>query len=155
MVDYNSIFLDKTGQSNMATPDWDSDRITAFLDARAYIVSREYATPWADFESVPDQYQYPVVIYSAIEYWWLKAGEYLTKFDINVSGGGATGQKSSQLFYRALEMINYLKKELEIVGKTMIDSTGTGDILVGTLIKRSKFTGYLVPRSDDPKGDWT
>jgi hypothetical protein len=153
LVDYNDIFLEKIGQIDASTPSWSDARIEAFLDTQAYLVSRNYATPWADFDSVPDRYQYPVTIYAAIQFWWGKAGEFATKFDVAVGGG--TVQKSTQLFYRALEMIDYLKKELEEIASDMLDEGSPGDIIVGDLVKRSKYTGYLVPRSDDPAGDWT
>lgn len=153
MVNYNHIFLQKTGQFDKTDP-WDDTKIMGFLDNTAYIISRDYATPWADFDSVPDRYQYVVSIYAAREYWWFKAGEYASKFDVQV-GGNAASQKSTQLFYRALEMIDYLSKELETIAKDMMDTGSAGDVLIGQLVKRSKFTGYLVPRSDDPAGDWT
>lgn len=153
MVDYNDIFLEKIGQLDKATPDWDDTRIETFLDTQAYLVSRDYSTPWADFDSVPDNYKYPVTIYAAIKYWWNKAGEYAAKFDQQV--GSNTSQKSSQMFYRVLEMIDYLTKELEKEGKKMLDETSSGDIIVGDLIKRSKFSGYLIPREEDAAGDWT
>lgn len=150
MVNYNHIFLQKTGQFELTNP-WDDTKIEGFLDNTAFIISREYATPWADFDSVPDEFQYPVTVYAAREYWWFKAGEYASKFDMQVGQGN---QKSTQLFYRALEMIDYLSKELESIAKDMMDTGSAGDVLVGQLVKRSKFTGYLVPRSDDPAGNW-
>jgi len=152
LVDYNDIFLEKIGQMDEATPSWSDARIESFLDSQAYLISRNYATPWADFDSVPDRYQYPVTIYAAIQYWWGKAGEFATQFDISV--GSNTAQKSSQLFYRALEMIKYLKEELESIASDMLDEGSSGDIIIGDLVKRSKMTGYLVPRSADPAGDW-
>lgn len=135
---------------DLATP-WSDERVEGFLDTAAYLVSKDYATPWADFDSVPDKYQYPVTLFAAIEYWWAKAGEYATKFDMQV--GGSTGQKSSQLFDRAMELIKRLESELASLG--LLDE-GSGDIIVGDLVIRSKDTGYLVPRADDPSGlDWT
>jgi hypothetical protein len=139
LVNYNHIFLQKTGQFDKTDP-WDDTKIEGFLDNTSYIVSRDYSTPWADFDSVPDVYQYPVTVYAAREYWWFKAGEFASKFDTTM---GTNTQKSTQLFYRALEMIDYL-----------MDTNSAGDVLVGDLVKRSKFTGYLVPRSDDPAGNW-
>jgi hypothetical protein len=91
-------------------------------------------------------------VYAAREYWWFKAGEYASKFETQI---GTASQKSTQLFYRALEMIDYLSKELDSIAKDMMDTGSAGDILIGQLVKRSKFTGYLVPRSADPAGDWT
>jgi hypothetical protein len=153
MVDYNNIFLEKIGQSDVATPSWDSSRISSYLDTQAFLVSRNYATPWADFNSVPDNYQYPVTLYAAIQYWWGKAGEYASKFDIQV--GGSTQQKSSQLFDRALRLIALLTEELENIAIDMLNEGSPEEIIVGDMVKRSKYTGYLVPRSDDPAGDWT
>jgi hypothetical protein len=150
LVNYNHIFLQKTGQFDKTDP-WDDTKIEGFLDNTSYIVSRDYSTPWADFDSVPDVYQYPVTVYAAREYWWFKAGEFASKFDTTM---GTNTQKSTQLFYRALEMIDYLTKELETIAKDMMDTNSAGDVLVGDLVKRSKFTGYLVPRSDDPAGNW-
>lgn len=150
MVNYSDIFLQRIGQMDLATP-WSDERVEGFLDTAAYLVSKDYATPWADFDSVPDKYQYPVTLFAAIEYWWAKAGEYATKFDMQV--GGSTGQKSSQLFDRAMELIKRLESELASLG--LLDE-GSGDIIVGDLVIRSKDTGYLVPRADDPSGlDWT
>jgi hypothetical protein len=133
---------------DLATP-WPEDRVERFLDTAAYLVSKDYATPWVDFDSVPPKYQYPVTIFAAIEYWWAKAGEYATKFDMQV--GGNTGQKSSQLFDRAMALIGRLENELGSLG--LIDE-GSGDIIVGDLVIRSKHSGYLVPRANDPNGDW-
>ena len=151
MVNYNHIFLEKTGQFDLDNP-WDDTRITGHLDTYAYIASNKYSTPWADFDSVPDAYQYAVTIFAAINYWWAKAGEYASKFDVQV--GGNTQQKSSQLFDRALRMIEVLQTELEDLA-VLLDDESAGDIIVGDLVKRSKFTGYLVPRAADPAGDWT
>lgn len=52
-------------------------------------------------------------------------------------------------------MIDYLTKELEDIAKSMMDTTSSGDILVGNLVKRSKFTGYVVPRAEDAAGNGT
>lgn len=150
MPNYNDIFLMKTGQYGMSTA-WEEVTIESFLDSAAYLASRDFATPWSSFNSIAEKYKYPVVIFSAIEYWWSKAGEYASKYDVQV--GASTSQKSGQMFYRALEMIDYLKKELETVSKDMT-IYGSGDIIVGDLVKRSKFTGYEIPRSDDPAGNW-
>jgi len=150
MVNYNHIFLQKTGQFELTNP-WDDTKIEGFLDNTAFIISRDYTTPWADFDSVPDEFQYPVTVYAAREYWWFKAGEYASKFDMQVGQGN---QKSTQLFYRALEMIDYLSKELESIAKDMMDTGSAGDVLVGQLVKRSKFSGDLVPYAADPAGSW-
>ena len=151
MANYSNIFLQKTGQFELANP-WDDTKVKGVLDNAAYLISSDYATPWADFESVTEKYKYAVTIYAAIEYWWFKAAEYASKFDMQIN---TANQKSTQMFYRALEMVDYLKKELETVAKDMLAEGSSGDILMGDLVKRSKFTGYLVPRSDDPAGDWT
>lgn len=132
---------------------WSDSRVRGFLDNATFLISRDYATPWNDFDSISEQYKYPVVIYAAIEYWWAKAGEYASKFDLQ-TGSGAN-QKSTQLFYRALELIDYLKKELEEATKNMLDEDSSGDVIIGDLVRRSKFTGYLIPRAADPAGDWT
>jgi hypothetical protein len=150
MVNYNLIFLEKTGMMDSDTP-WDNTRIEGFLNNYAFVISRDYATPWVDFDTIPDAYQYAVTIYAALQYWWAKAGKDATKFDMQVGGG--TTQKSTQLFYRDIEMIDYLKKELEEVAKGFL-ATDSGDIILGDLVRRSKFSGYLIPRSDDPAGNW-
>jgi len=152
MVNYNQIFLEKTGQMDIISP-WDNTRIEGMLNNAAYLATFDYATPWADFSTTPDKYKYAISIFAAIQYWWAKAGEYASKFDMQV--GGNANQKSTQLFYRALEMIDYLTKDLEKYSKDMFDTGSAGDVLVGQLIKRSKFSGDLVPYSTDPAGDWT
>lgn len=148
MVNYNNIFLQKTGQFESSSP-WDDTKIIGFLDNSACLASRTYSTPWADFTTVPAVYQYAITIFAAIEFWWMKAGEYASKFDMQV--GGTTGQKSSQLFDRALQMIAQLQGEL-----TELDmlSEGSGDIIVGDLVRRSKFSGFLVPRVENPLVNW-
>lgn len=148
-INYSNIFLNKTGQMDSSTP-WEDTRITTFLDASAFITSRSYATPWGDFDSVPEQHKYAVVLLAALDYWYAKAGEASTKFD--VQAGGQIGQKSSSMFDRALKMISKLEKEFE---KEKLVSEGSGDIIMGDLMKRSKQTGYLVPRAEDTRGDWT
>jgi len=152
MVNFNNIFLQKTGQMDALSP-WDDTRITGFLDNSAYLSSKNFSTPWVDFASVPETYQYSVTLFAAIEYWWAKAGEYASKFDIQT--GGNISSKSTQLFYRALEMVNSLKKELAEVAGDLLDAGAEGDIIMGQLVVRSKESGYLVPRSDDPVADWT
>jgi hypothetical protein len=154
MVNYPDIFLQKTGQMEATSP-WDVTRINGFLDNSTYLISKDFSTPWVTFDTLEEKYKYAVVIYAAIEYWWAKAGEGAGKFDMQVGGG--TNQKSTQLFYRALEMIDYLKKELEeLIKKLMLeDKVTSGDIILGNLVTRSKFTGRLIPYSTDPAGDWT
>lgn len=149
MVNYNNIFLQKTGQIESNNP-WDNTRINDFLDNSAFIVTRENATPWADFSSVPENSKYAVTVFAAIEYWWAKTGENASKYDTTIGVG--TGQASGTLFEKSLQMIRELQKELQTLG--LIDE-GSGDIIVGDLVIRSKETGYLVPRADDPAGDWT
>jgi hypothetical protein len=36
----------------------------------------------------------------------------------------------------------------------MMDTGSAGDVLVGQLVKRSKFSGDLVPYAADPAGSW-
>jgi hypothetical protein len=148
MVNYNSIFLEKTGQGNVTSP-WDNTRINGALDNASYIISRNYATPWSDFDSVPDKYQYAVTMFAAVEYWWAKSGEAATKFDTNVGGG--TGQRSGILFNNALRMISVLQEELGTLG---LVEEGSGDILIGDLVIRSRDTGRLVPYATDVRGNW-
>jgi hypothetical protein len=148
MVNYSLIFLDKTGQRESPKP-WDDTRVLGSLDNSAYLLSRNYSTPWSDFEAVPDTYKYPVTINAAIEYWWAKAGETASKFDTSVGGG--TGQRSGILFNNALRMISVLQEELGTLG---LVQEGSGDILIGDLVIRSRDTGYIVPRADDPAGNW-
>jgi len=150
MPDYNSVFLQKTGQLDVISP-WDDTKINDFLDSAAYIISRNNATPWTDFASVPEKDKYAVTIFAAIEYWWSKASEYATKYDMQV--GGNISQTSSLVFDRAMNIIKSLKDELEEVGKDLIESSG--DIMVGDMLVRSKFSGKLIPAKDDNYGDWT
>jgi hypothetical protein len=149
MVNYNNIFLQKTGQLEVNNP-WDNTKIDGFLDNAAFIVSRDYATPWIDFGAVPENYKYAVTVFSAIEYWWAKTGENALKYDQTVGMG--TTQTSGTLFDKSIRMIRELNQELESLG--LVDE-GSGDIIMGDLVIRSKDTGYLVPRANDPNGDWT
>jgi hypothetical protein len=55
------------------------------------------------------------------------------------------------MFDRVMKIISSLQQE---IAELDIVEEGSGDIVVGDLIKRSKYSGYLVPRSDDPKGNW-
>ena len=151
MVDYNKIFLQKTGQFDVESP-WDDTKIKNFLVSSSYLVSRGYATPWGSFDDVPEKYKYPVVVYAAIEFWWAKLGEYATKYD--VQAGGGTNQRAGSLFSKAMEMLKALKIELEDIAEDMTEAGSPGDILVGDLVKRSKLTGNLVPYSTDPSGNW-
>jgi hypothetical protein len=150
MVNYNNIFLQRTGQATLDNP-FNDTQITQYLDSAAYKVSRTYATPWSDFESVPDVYQYAVVLSAALDYWWMKAGESAGKYDMSIGGGQAQQRVSSQ-FDRCMQMIAALTKDLESMGLIV---EGNGDIVIGDLVIRDKDTGYLVPRENDPRGDWT
>jgi hypothetical protein len=150
MVDYNDIFIQKTGQMGSATP-WGDTQIEGFLDDAAAKVSREYATPWASFDDVPESSKYAVTLSAAIDYWWAKAGEAASKFDMSV-GGGAAQQRVSSMFDRCMQMIAALSTDLATYN---LSPEGSGDILMGNLVIRDKETGYLVPRADDPAGDWT
>jgi hypothetical protein len=143
MVNYNNIFLQKTGQMESNNP-WDNTKINDSLDNAAFIATRENATPWADFTSVPENYKYAVTVFAAIEYWWAKTGENASKYDTSI--GANTGQSSGTLFDKSIKMISILQKELATLG--LVDE-GSGDIIVGDLIIRSKETGYLVP------SEWT
>lgn len=67
---------------------------------------------------------------------------------------GQANQKSTQLFNRALEMIDYLSRELDSIAKDMMDAGSTGDILIGQLVKRSKFSGKLVPYDTGSEDSW-
>lgn len=154
MVNYKNIFLQKTGQFEIANP-WNDTKVGDFLDSSAIIASTRYATPWGDFDSVPTVYKYPLVLFAAIEYWWAKTAEFVSKYDMQIAGSNMQGtnqQKSSVLFDRAMKMVTVLQGELESIGGLV--SEGSGDFIVGDLVKRSKFTGNIVPRSDDPAGDW-
>ena len=148
MANYVDIFLRKIGQIDSNDP-MDIVDVMEFLDDSAFLASRNYATPWADFDSVPEKYKYPIVIFAALDYWWAMAGSYTTKFDMQA--GNQQAQKSGERFNRAMTMITSLQKELE---DEDLLSEGSGDIIVGDLITRSKFTGRLVPNSDDIRGDW-
>jgi hypothetical protein len=152
MVDYNDIFLQKTGQMGSASP-WSDTQIDGFLDNAALKVSGNYATPWGTFDSVPDNSRYAITVSAAIDYWWAKAGEAASKFDMSVGGGGAT-QRVSSMFDRCMQMIAALSAELESMSWAYLPE-GSGDIFVGNLLIRSKDSGYLIPRREDPRGDWT
>jgi hypothetical protein len=156
MVNYNQIFLQKTGQMEDNNP-WDNTRIQGFIDNGSYIVSKSYATPWGSFEAVPEKYKYAVVIFSAIEFWWAKAADHANSYDMQVGGNAyssysSVNQRSNVLFDKAVKMIQLLKEELASLG---LVEEGSGDIIIGDLVIRSFDTGYLVPRANDPAGDWT
>lgn len=151
MVNYSTIFIQKIGQSSQSTPMVDVD-VLSFLDSYSAIASMRYSTPWADFDSVPDSYKYLITIYSAIQYWWSKAAEYTSKFDAQVGGSQGASNRASSMFDRAMQMIVALQEELEALGGLI--SQGSGDIIVGDLIRRSKFSGELIPRATDPAGNW-
>jgi hypothetical protein len=89
---------------------------------------------------------------AAIEYWWAQAANYVSKSDIK-SGSGGIAAVSTTLFDKAMRMISNLQDEMVEFADSM-PVEGSGDVFIGTLIKRSKQSGYLVPRSDDPLGDW-
>jgi hypothetical protein len=130
---------------------WPDTEIDAYLDQAAALLSINYATPWADFDDVTTKYKYGVTLLAAIEYWWSKVGEYASKFDTQFGQSAGVGQKSESMFSRALRMIEVLKEEISTLD---IVVEGSGDIIVGDLVRRSKFTGYIIPRSDDPNGNW-
>ena len=149
-IDYHIVFLQKTGLSSVANPMSDTE-IDSFLDQASYLVSTKYATPWGNFSSVTEKYKYGVTLLAAIEYWWSKIAEYVNNFDIQFGQSGGMGQRSESRFSRALKMIELLREEISNLD---IVVEGSGDILVGDLIRRSKRTGYLVPREDDYAGNW-
>lgn len=151
-VNFYTIFGQKTGVSAYSTP-WSDAEIDNYLDQAAFVVSYSYATPWTDFDSVTSKYQYAVVLLAALEFWWEKLAQSIDKFDqlVNLPNSSFVGQSSSTKFDRALIMIERLKDEIESL---QIVKEGSGDIIVGDLIKRSKFSGHLIPRSDDTAGDW-
>lgn len=151
-ISYYDIFRQRAGQSNALNP-WSDEQIQPYLDQAAYKHSRIFATPWGEFNSVPLVYAWPITIMAAIEYWWAQAASYVDKSDIK-AGSGGVGKVSTTLFDKAMKMISYLQDELSEYADTM-PVEGSGDIFVGTLVRRSKTSGYLVPRADDPRGNWT
>lgn len=151
MINYYDVFRQRAGQINTLNP-WTEGQIDTYLDQAAVKQSRSFATPWDSFISVTESYKWPIVIMAAIEYWWAQAASYVDKSDIK-AGSGGIGKISTTLFDKALRMITFLQEELEEYADTL-PVEGSGDVFVGTLVKRSKMTGYLVPRADDPHGDW-
>lgn len=152
-IDYLTVFKQRIGQMDVNSP-WSNERITDMLDQAAVKASRNYATPWSEFSEVTERYKWPITIVAAIEYWWAKAGSYVEKVDIRTGTG--VGKSASDLFDRALRMVRMLEEELaEFSIGEGFPIEGSGDILVGDLIIRSKQSGYLVPRADDVYGDWT
>lgn len=90
---------------------------------------------------------------AAIEYWWAQAASYVDKSDVK-AGSGGIGKVSTTLFDKAMRMISSLQNEIVEFADSM-PVEGSGDIFIGDLVKRSKYSGYLVPREDDVAGDWT
>lgn len=151
-ISYYDIFRQRAGQANALNP-WSDEQIQPYLDQAAYKHSRGFATPWDGFASVPLAYAWPITIMAAIEYWWAQAASYVDKSDIK-AGSGGIGKVSTTLFDKAMRMISYLQEELADYADSM-PVEGSGDIMMGELVTRSKKTGYLIPREDDPAGDWT
>ena len=153
-IDYINLFVQKTGMYDDATP-WSDALITSFLDQAAYKRSRNNATPWADFDSITEEkYKYLIVLVAAYEYWWMKLATFADRADIRAGGSGGIGKLATTLFDRAMQMLKLLEEEIEQYAGSE-DIEGSGDILVGDLLIRSKQTGNLIPRSDDPTGrDW-
>jgi hypothetical protein len=150
-MNYYSIFRQKTGMAGSSSLMTETE-IDTYLDQATFLVSCRYATPWLDFNTVDNKYKYGVTLLAAIEYWWTKVSEYASKFDTSFSPSSTVmGQKSETMFTKALTMIKVLGNE---ISELDIVVSGSGDILVGDLVRRSKRTGYLVPRSDDIRGDW-
>lgn len=153
-INYLDIYRDKTGQSALATPLEDDTAITARLDRAAYMQSRLFATPWANFDSTPDKYKYPVTIMAARQFWFNELGKAVAKFDVKMgaTGTNTTANKTAgSIFNRISEMLKMLDEELLTLN---IDIQDSGDILVGNLLRRDKFSGRLVPYAEDPVGDW-
>lgn len=148
-ISFYTIFGQKTGVSSYSTP-WDNADIDVYLDQATFGLTCTYATPLTDFDSITVKYQYAVTLLAAIEFWWEYLAKSIDKFDQNIGPQGV-GQRSATKFERALIMIERLKDEIDSLD---IVKEGSGDIIVGDLVKRSKFTGYVVPRSDDVAGDW-
>ena len=149
-LDYYSIFRQKTGVDSLAVP-WDEAAIDSYLAQASYVVSHSYATPWSSFTDVSEKYKYGVVLLAALEYWWKALADSVTKFDISVGGGSGASQKSATVFERIIAIIRMLQVEIE---EFAVLEEGSGDIIVGDFVKRSKFSGYLIPDADDVRGDW-
>jgi len=148
-ISFYRIFGQKTGVGSYATPYSDAE-IDVYLDQATFGLTCTYATPLTDFDSVTVKYQYAITLLAAIEFWWEYLAKTIDKFDQN-AGSPGMGQRSSTKFERALIMIERLQDEISDLD---LVKEGSGDIIVGDLVKRSKFTGYVVPRSDDVAGDW-
>jgi hypothetical protein len=151
LISYYDVFRQRAGQVNTLNP-WTDAQIDTYLDQAAVKQSRAFATPWSDFSDVSEVYKWPLTIMAAIEYWYGQAASYVDKSDIK-AGSGGIGKVSTTLFDKALRMISFLQDELEEYADSL-PVEGSGDVFVGTLVKRSKFSGYLVPRAADPRGDW-
>jgi hypothetical protein len=149
-IDYHTVFLQKTGMASVSNPISDTE-IDSYLDQAAYLLSSRYATPWGTFTSVTEKYKYGVTLLAAIEYWWGKVAEYVSKFDTQFGQSGGLGQRSESMFTRALRMIESLKEE---ISQLDIVVEGSGDILVGDLVRRSKWTGNIVPNDSVATNNW-
>jgi len=150
-ISYYDIFRQRAGQAGSQQP-WADVEVQVYLDQAAVKHSRAFATPWSEFASVPDAYKWPITLMAAIEFWWAQAASYVDKSDIK-AGSGGVGKISTTLFDKAMRMISSLQAEIAEFADSM-PVEGSGDIFMGDLVKRSKFTGYLVPREDDPAGNW-
>lgn len=138
----------------MATPQEDDTLIATKLDRAAFTYSRVFATPWSSFTSVPDKYKYPVTLVAAKEFWYGELGKAVTKHDVKMgaTGTNTTANKTaSAVFTRIMQMLKMLEEELDTIN---IDVQGSGDIIVGDLVRRDRNTGRLVPRADDPVANW-
>lgn len=150
-INYYEVFRQKTGVDELSTP-WSEDQIDVFLDQAAFLVSRNYATPWTSFSDASEKYKYGIALLATLEYWWKQLALSVTKFDIKVgTANSEASNKAGTMFDRVMKIISSLQQE--IVELDIVEE-GSGDIVVGDLIKRSKYSGYIVPRSDDPKGNW-
>lgn len=152
--EYIEIYRDRTGQANVATPIEDTDAVLHRLDRAAIMSSSNLSTPWGSFYSVPESYKVSVTLYAAREYWYNELAQAVTKYDIRMGNTGTNttaNMTAATIFDRINQMIKRLDEEL---GVSLIDIEGSGDIIVGDLLRRDRKTGKLVPQADDPAGNW-
>jgi len=145
-IDFKDIFKQKTGMFEKEDA-WSDEQIEEMFDQAAFKYSCKFATPYT-FDDTPVNIQYAIILMAAIEYWWIKVSSYTDKSDFR---SGGVGKVSTTLFDKAYRMIKELENELDVMGFAV---EGSGDILVGDFVKRSKFSGKLIPRADDPSGNW-
>lgn len=150
-VSYYDIFRQRAGQANQLNP-WNDAQIDTYLDQAAVKHSMNFATPWSGFSDVAAIYKYPITLMAALEYWLSQAASYVDKSDIK-AGSGGIGKISTTLFDKALRMVGILQDEIQEFSDSL-PVEGSGDVFVGTLVRRSKTSGYLVPYATDINGDW-